>query len=213
MPVEKAFLFLIKKKKICLLNGMIFLRVPYTRKMSDWFSIKELSCMQNIWYKTKNKIQHLVSIIYSKILLLDLALYLRFDLFGDFLKHIGSGDHNEWKLADKDVYHSKAKKTDIDNPELLFSLWLMPLHLPWLSRSCLTNALLTHHMGTVSALCRTEAEGICCRVSQPAFGPSEDAQHACRQWGKIDLLVQICRFARAGKSEIAFQVLRILPNG
>lgn len=64
--------------------------------------------MQNTLYKTKNKIQLLVYIIYSKILLLDLVPYLRFDLFWNFLKHIGSGDHNEWKLAYKDVYHSKA---------------------------------------------------------------------------------------------------------
>lgn len=51
--------------------------------------------MQNTLYKTKNKIQLLVYIIYSKILLLDLVSYLRFDLFWNFLKHIGSGDHNE----------------------------------------------------------------------------------------------------------------------
>lgn len=52
--------------------------------------------MKNILYKTKNKMQHLVvSIIYFKILLWELVLYLRFDLFWDFFKHIGSGDHNE----------------------------------------------------------------------------------------------------------------------
>lgn len=129
-------------------------------------------------------------------------LYLIFDLFGDFLKHIGSADHNEWKLADMDIYDSKAKKMNMDNLELPFSLWLMPLYLPRFPSSCLINGLLTHHMGTLHYVEQRLKES----AAVSALGPSQDAEYPCRWKCEIDSLPQICRFARGGKPELAFQV-------